>query len=72
MMTMMIANEGDMEQGIKQFLRLSVLDGKKTVVMFFPSETMANIFFTNLLDTFELVGIEGPVNIDTVLVMPED
>ena len=72
MMTMKIRCEGDIENGIKSFLRLAVLDGKKTVVMYFPSEELCKIFFNNLMETFEQVGITEPVNIDAVLVLPED
>ena len=71
MMKMMIESEGDLELGIKTMLRLAVLDGKKTVMLCFPSKDMCNIFFENLLYTFESLDIKEPVNIDAILVLPE-
>lgn len=71
MMKMMIESEGDLELGIKTMLRLAVLDGKKTVMLCFPSKDMCHIFFENLLYTFESLDIKEPVNIDAILVLPE-
>lgn len=71
MMKMAIASEGDLEKGIKTMLRLAALDGRKTVMIAFPSQAMCDIFFQNLLYTFESLDIQEPVNIDAILVLPE-
>ncbi len=71
MMKISIESEGDLELGIKTMLRLAVLDGKKTVMLCFPSQGLCQIFFENVLETFELLDIKDPVNIDAILVMPE-
>ena len=71
MMKMKIESEGDIELGIKTMLRLAVLDGKKTIMLCFPSQFMCQVFFNNVLDTFENLNITEPVNIDAILVMPE-
>lgn len=71
MMKMKIESEGDIELGIKTMLRLAVLDGKKTIMLCFPSQFMCQVFFNNVLDTFESLNITEPVNIDAILVMPE-
>tara|TARA_Y100000593_G_C4173788_1_gene268411 strand:+ start:494 stop:700 length:207 start_codon:yes stop_codon:yes gene_type:complete len=68
---MAINCEGDLEMGIKAFLRLAILDGKKTVLVKFPSHEMCSIFFANLLYTFEMLDIQDPVNIDAILVVPD-
>jgi hypothetical protein len=68
---MTIESEGDIEIGIKTMLRLAVLDGKKTIMLCFPSQFMCKIFLNNVLDTFESLNIEEPVNIDAILVIPE-
>lgn len=70
-MKMKIESEGDIELGIKTMLRLAVLDGKKTIMLCFPSQFMCQVFFNNVLDTFESLNITEPVNIDAILVMPE-
>ena len=70
-MKMKIESEGDIELGIKTMLRLAVLDGKKTIMLCFPSQFMCQVFFNNVLDTFENLNITEPVNIDAILVMPE-
>jgi hypothetical protein len=70
-MKMTIESEGDIEIGIKTMLRLAVLDGKKTIMLCFPSQFMCKIFLNNVLDTFESLNIEEPVNIDAILVIPE-
>ena len=71
MMKMTIESEGDIEIGIKTMLRLAVLDGKKTIMLCFPSQFMCKIFFNNVLETFEALNIEEPVNINAILVIPE-
>ena len=71
MMKMKIESEGDIELGIKTMLRLAVLDGKKTIMLCFHSQFMCQVFFNNVLDTFESLNITEPVNIDAILVMPE-
>ena len=68
---MMISCEGDLEFGIKTMLKLAVMDGKKTILIAFPSKGMCDIFFDNLLYAFEYMNIKEPVNIDAILVMPE-
>jgi len=68
---MLIESEGDLEAGIKTMLSLAMLDGKKTIMLCFPSRGLCSIFFENLINTFEFLGIEDPVNIDAILVLPE-
>ena len=71
MMKIRIESEGDLELGIKTMLHLATLDGRKTIIICFPSKAMCNIFFENLLHTFELLDLQEPVNIDAILVLPE-
>ncbi len=71
MMRMAIKSEGDLELGIKTMLKLAAMDGRKTIMIAFPSQGMCDIFFTNLLHTFEYMNIQDPVNIDAILVLPE-
>tara|TARA_R100000234_G_scaffold30832_1_gene18104 strand:- start:1378 stop:1584 length:207 start_codon:yes stop_codon:yes gene_type:complete len=66
-----INSEGDLELGIKTMLKLAAMDGRKTIMISFPSKTMCDIFFENLLYTFEYMNIQEPVNIDAILVLPE-
>jgi len=71
MMKMKISCERELELGIKTMLKLAAMDGRKTVMIVFPSQGMCDIFFRNLLDTFETLDIQEPVNIDAILVLPE-
>ena len=71
MMKMAIKSEGDLERGLKTMLKLAAIDGRKTILIAFPSQGMCDIFFTNLLHEFESMNITDPVNIDAILVLPE-
>ena len=68
---MAIKSEGDLERGLKTMLKLAAIDGRKTILIAFPSQGMCDIFFTNLLHEFESMNITDPVNIDAILVLPE-
>ena len=63
--------EGDLEQGIKLMLKLAAMEGTKTIVIHFPSQDMCDIFFINLLETFNRLDVAEPVNINAILVLPE-
>ena len=71
MMKMAIKSVGDLERGLKTMLKLAAIDGRKTILIAFPSQGMCDIFFTNLLHEFESMNITDPVNIDAILVLPE-
>ena len=65
----MIESELDMDIAIEHIVSLSVVEGRKTLTLVFPSKGLHNIFMGNLYDVLEAGIAETPTNIEIEVII---